>query len=409
MRKLFRIIIVLLLSMLCINPLGAKDNHIIVDEYSDYISQEQVALLEEDLDHIENDYDISVYFVVNFDIGVSADELIYYGKTFAESNFVSKNNVGLFLNSDYYYILCNGPDTISVEDNKDELWKILSPYLSSMKSPEDENLYKGIEAFYQKCVSLINATAYNNEVPTVINTPFVNDFADVLSDEQEAKLNTRLMNFKNNYGLDAVVVITDSTNGMSIQDYADDFYDYNDYSDDGIEFVICLSDRSWYVSTKGKAIEYYTDYGIDVIFDEMRHELSSGNYYDAFVTFSKVIGELAESAKQGKPVDVPEPEPATFGLGNILIAAAIGGIASLITMLILKAQLKSVKPQYYAGNYIVPNSFLLTGASDLFVNRSVSRTRKPTNEGSSGGSSGGGSSVHTSSSGSSHGGHGGHF
>ena len=410
MRKLFGIIIIMLLSMLCINPVSAKDNHIIVDEYADHISNEQIDRLEEDLEHVEQDYDISIYIVVNHAIDSDSDSLTSYSKSFAENNFISKNNVGLFMNSEYYCILCEGPDTESVSKNSDELWKTFASYLSQSENPDDENLYKGIQSFYQKCISLINATAYSSGVPSVTNTPFINDFADVLSEKQENDLNNLLMNFKNRHGLDAVVVITDSVNGMTMQDYADDFYDFNGYSNDGIEMVLDLSDRSWYISAKGKGIEYYTDYGIGLIFDEMRSDLANDDYYDAFVSFSKIIDEFALYAEQGNPVDVPAPEPQSFGLRNIIIAAAAGAFASLITMFVLKGQLKSVKHQAYAGSYIVPNSFMLTGASDLFINRTVSRTRKPSQDNrSSGGSSGGGSSVHTSSSGSSHGGHGGHF
>ena len=95
----------------------------------------------------------------------------------------------------------------------------------------------------------------------------VNDYANVLSDSEELKLNERLQKIKDKYGFDAVIVTTDSYNGMSASDYADDFYDYNGYSKDGLIFVLNLEEREWYVATKGKAITYFTDYGIDVIFE----------------------------------------------------------------------------------------------------------------------------------------------
>ena len=98
-----------------------------------------------------------------------------------------------------------------------------------------------------------------------------------------------------------------------------------------------------------------------------------------------------------------------------MISAIIGAISSLFTSLGLKGQMKNVRKEQFARNYIVGNSFYLTGASDMLVNRHVSRTRRPRREdsGPSGripsGGGGGGSHIHTSSSGSSHGGHGGHF
>ncbi|MBQ1567315.1 MAG: TPM domain-containing protein [Erysipelotrichaceae bacterium] len=411
MKKLLNLLLISLLMILACNSISAAGEHVVVNTSEEVISYEQLNKLEDDLLHIEQDYDISIYVI--FDQGIEASDtaLTDYARNFAQRYFNSKNNVGLFINSQYYYILAQGSASDVIENNIDSLWDEFLYYAQYAASPADEYLYKAIETFYQSCVKLINGEVYQTSVPgVVVATPYVNDYADLLSDSEELELNKKLLAFKNRYGIDAVIVTTNSTNGMNIRDYADDFYDYNGYGKDGILIVLDMYNREWWFSTKGKGIDYFTDYGLDQIIEDMYDDLRSGNYYGAFSTYAKDVEQFTESAINGNTIDY-QPEEIRFGLTNIAVSALIGLFVSLVTMLVLKGQLKSVSRQRLAHNYIVGNSFMLTGASDLFVNRHVTRSRRPEPTRSSGGGGGysGGSSTHTSSSGSSHGGHGGHF
>ena len=411
MKKLLNLLLISLLMILACNSISAAGEHVVVNTSEEVISSEQLNKLESDLLHIEQDYDISIYVI--FDQGIEASDtaLTDYARNFAQRYFNSKNNVGLFINSQYYYILAQGSASDVIENNIDSLWDEFLYYAQYAASPADEYLYKAIETFYQSCVKLINGEVYQTSVPSVVvATPYVNDYADLLSDSEELELNKKLLAFKNRYGIDAVIVTTNSTNGMNIRDYADDFYDYNGYGKDGILIVLDMYNREWWFSTKGKGIDYFTDYGLDQIIEDMYDDLRSGNYYGAFSTYAKDVEQFTESAINGNTIDY-QPEEIRFGLTNIAVSALIGLFVSLVTMLVLKGQLKSVSRQRLAHNYIVGNSFMLTGASDLFVNRHVTRSRRPEPNRSSGGGGGysGGSSTHTSSSGSSHGGHGGHF
>ena len=411
MKKLLNLLLISLLMILACNSISAAGEHVVVNTSEEVISYEQLNKLESDLLHIEQDYDISIYVI--FDQGIEASDtaLTDYARNFAQRYFNSKNNVGLFINSQYYYILAQGSASDVIENNIDSLWDEFLYYAQYAASPADEYLYKAIETFYQSCVKLINGEVYQTSVPgVVVATPYVNDYADLLSDSEELELNKKLLAFKNRYGIDAVIVTTNSTNGMNIRDYADDFYDYNGYGKDGILIVLDMYNREWWFSTKGKGIDYFTDYGLDQIIEDMYDDLRSGNYNGAFSTYVKDVEQFTESAINGNTIDY-QPEEIRFGLTNIAVSALIGLFISLVTMLVLKGQLKSVSRQRLAHNYIVGNSFMLTGASDLFVNRHVTRSRRPEPTRSSGGGGGysGGSSTHTSSSGSSHGGHGGHF
>ena len=407
MRRIIRILLIPLMMLLAVNTISAAGEHVVVNTSEEVISYEQLNELENDLIHIDQDYGISIYVIFDQTI----NDLTTYAEDFVNRYFDNTNNVALFINSQYYYVLSKGSASDVIEQNIDNLWNDFFYYAQYASSPQDENLYNGIKAFYQGCVKLINGEVYQSSVPgVVVATPYVNDYADLLSDSEELELNKKLLTYKNRYGLDAVIVTTNSTNGMYISDYADDFYDYNGYGQDGIILVLDMSERDWWFSTKGKGITYFTDYGIDTIIDDMLDDLKDGRYYRAFDTFADDVEYFTQKGVEGSVIDYT-PSKATFGIDNIAISAVIGLVGALITMGILKGQMRSVSRQYMAHNYVVSNSFMLTGASDLFVNRHVTRSRRPEPTRNSGGGGGysGGSSTHTSSSGSSHGGHGGRF
>ena len=73
-----------------------------------------------------------------------------------------------------------------------------------------------------------------------------------------------------------------------------------------------------------------------------------------------------------------------FPIGeNLLIALAVGAAIGLITVLILKSQLKSVRKQDRANQYIKEGSMHLTVRTDTFLYRNVTRTIRDTGKSSS--------------------------
>jgi len=64
----------------------------------------------------------------------------------------------------------------------------------------------------------------------------------------------------------------------------------------------------------------------------------------------------------------------------ILGCIVIGIVVAFIVTGIMKAQLKSVRKQRNAANYVVSGSFQLTGQSDVFLYRNVVRRERPKNK-----------------------------
>ncbi|MBQ8623098.1 MAG: TPM domain-containing protein [Oscillospiraceae bacterium] len=236
------------------------------------------------------------------------------------------------------------------------------------------------------------------------NTPLLVDDADLLTESEESSLLSTLEDISEYHKMDIVVVTTNSLGAKTAQDYADDWYDYNGYADDGVLLLVCMGTREWHISTSGYGITAVTDAGIDYIEDCFLDDLSQGYYYDSFMTFAGLCDDYIEQARNGEPYDVSNLPKVPFSFGkSLLVALAIGFVLALVITEYMRNELKTVKNQIAATEYVKNGSMNITHSTDLYLYRHVSRRLRPKQ------TSSGGSRTHTSSSGRSHGGRGGRF
>ncbi len=237
--------------------------------------------------------------------------------------------------------------------------------------------------------------------------PRLMDTADLLSDSEEATLLRALDEVSERQKLEVVIITTDTLEGNDVVAFADDLYDYCQFgygtNRDGVLLLISMEDRDWYISTCGYGITAFTDAGIQYIGGQMKSDLSTGNYAAAFRTYTEKCDEFITQARTGKPFDKSSLPKEPLSAIWIPISLIVGIAMAVITVGMMKAQLKTVRFQPEAKNYIRDGSLNITQSRDLFLYRTVDRTEKSKDEDS------GGSSTHTSSSGTTHGGGGGNF
>ncbi|MBQ3797781.1 MAG: TPM domain-containing protein [Butyrivibrio sp.] len=236
------------------------------------------------------------------------------------------------------------------------------------------------------------------------------DAADLLSSSEEEQLLNRLNSVSQKHSSNVVLLTTDDYSGY-IQDFADDYFDYNgfqaDYDGSGILFMLSMETREWAFSTSGTAIYAFTDYGQEYMTEKMLPYLKDGDYYNAFSTYIDLADSLLTMYEEGNPLDVNNSrEPGNIYAG-IAGSVAIGLIVALIVVGIMASGLHTVHMNDSAAGYQSHSGIKMQVHHDTYVRTTTSRTKLPDNDRSSGG--GGGSSIHTSSSGSSHGGSHGHF
>ncbi len=234
------------------------------------------------------------------------------------------------------------------------------------------------------------------------------DDADLLTDSEEVELDSKYDEIGNRHRMEVVAAVFETIGDYTPMEYADDFYDYNGYgygdSNDGLILIVVMDTSDWYISTCGKAITSFTDAGIDYIGDQITPYLSNGDLYGAFDKFADLCDEFMTQAESGDPYDTHNlPKGSFITLKTVLISLAAGIIIAIFYTSSLKKQLKTVRKQNEASNYVTDGGVNVTTSTDLFLYKTVNRTARETN------SSRGGSSTHRSSSGRTHGGGGGKF
>ena len=185
------------------------------------------------------------------------------------------------------------------------------------------------------------------------------------------------------HGVDVVIVTESTLGGKDMVAYADDFYDDNGYAEDGILLLYCPNESVRYISTCGKAIDWFDGDHFTTLTEAIIPYFDSLSYAEAFSTYAETCDEIIE-------------DETAFPWLIVVIAVLLGVVLSaLIPMNVLKGELKSVRAKAAATDYVRSGSMNLTQDKDIFLYHTVTRTEKPKNNSSN---------THTSSSGTSHGG-----
>lgn len=235
------------------------------------------------------------------------------------------------------------------------------------------------------------------------------DDAGLIKASDEKELDKKIKNIQKDK-FDVVILTVKSLDGKSAQDYADNYYDNNDYGLDneksGVLFLVSKGDRKYHISTKGAGIKAFTDYGIGRIKEEIKPYLSDGDYFNACDEFLNITKDFVKAYKEGTPYDTDNPynEEIDYVILEV-IALVIAFVIALISVGIMRLRMNTAKPKGTAMEYIKKGSFKLTSEKDIFMYSTVTKTAKPKDNDNSAG----GSTTHVSSSGSEHGGGGGSF
>lgn len=239
-------------------------------------------------------------------------------------------------------------------------------------------------------------------LPVSAASPRLVDEAGLLSSTECAAIEKRLNEISARYNVDVMIVTTDSTDGSTSMEYADDYYDYNDYAPDGVLLLVSMEESDWWISATGYGITAFTDAGIEYIGDKVVLLLSDGEYAEAFAAFADLCNEFLAQAKTGDPYDTHNLPKGPFKpVQNVVVALIIGLAAAFIATGSMKKKLKSVVQKTQADDYVTPGSLQITKSRDFHLYTHLDRREKP--------KSSGGSSTHTASSGTTHGGGGGKF
>ena len=254
--------------------------------------------------------------------------------------------------------------------------------------------------------SWITVTEENKD--NILNTPSVNeeekiyDFADLYTDEEEKNLYTAVYDYTQRRNLD-LVIVTINDNFESTQEYADDFYDYNNFGfgseRDGLLFLVDMENRYVYISATGGAMALYPDVECNMITEQVYTYFSDQHYYDGTYQMIKTLDTYYElSYNSDNDIDEYAYNKADV---NYLYVFIFATVCTIIGIVILIKRNDLVKVATTSEEYYDKGSVGVHRIKDVVIGHYVTKHAIPRDTGSHGGGFSGGGG-HISSSGSSH-------
>ena len=251
----------------------------------------------------------------------------------------------------------------------------------------------------------------------VLRTPLVDvskkiyDFSGVLSSDEQNNLKKMIDEFINKYNTELIIVTYDLpyTTDKENEDFAADFYDYNNFGLKYEKYEGILLFRNTYSAdpyfdmyTFGEAQLYFSHSDYDNILDFIYPNLKDKRHYEGFSEFISSVTAIYERGQSSELKEYIVDENGflkkIFYPSYFIITIISVIITACMTGHFIKKN-KMVKKAVEATTYLDKNSINYSVKEDNFLRKHVSSYTVS----SSGGSGGGGG--YSSSSGSSGGGH----
>jgi len=217
--------------------------------------------------------------------------------------------------------------------------------------------------------------------------PLVYDYAELLSDEEEAALAGLAARLGANRETDFIIITLDGTGGMDIQDYVAHFYDetapgYDKPHGNAAILAIDLKERDVFLAGFGKAETRLDSGRLDKIRTKITPSLSEGDYYEAFEKYVKLAHQYMGYRPGVNPDNILFKFWFQAAVSLVVAGAAVG------VMAINSGGRVTVN----ARTYLDETRSGIVAKHDRFINKTVTRTKieKPSSGGGSFGGGGGG-------------------
>ena len=265
----------------------------------------------------------------------------------------------------------------------------------------------------------------SNNKNNILRTPAIDasekiyDFAEILTEEEETTLKEKVDEFIEKTNFDIAIVTADFTyySDSENEDYAADFYDYNDFGIDyekysGVVFFRNAnpSDPYYGLYTFGNAQLYFDNNRVNSILDAVYSRISSKEYEEGITS---IINQLIYYYDSGKSKSMDNYTVDENGYLKEIFVAPISTalfmavIFTIIIIVVLVEKNKMVRKATEAGEYLNKRFTKITKREDKLINSHTSSYTRSSSSDGGGFSGGGGFGGFSSSSGSSGGGHGG--
>lgn len=213
------------------------------------------------------------------------------------------------------------------------------------------------------------------------------DEAGLLAEEDARDIETRLEEIAYTYSQDVIVYTTDDLEGNEVESYNKRLASELDagINGSGIIYLVAMNDRKYDIYAFGQMKDEIMIKSIrDDLASDLQPYLTDGEYYTAFMGYADKVEE--------ETYNVYENGPNTEPSYAVPIGIGCGLVIALVTVLVMKSQMNTLKTNPMANEYLRKDGFSLDRARDIFLYTSITRTKRETDSGSSGSSDSGHSS-----------------
>ena len=363
-KRIISLLMVIAMLLAFAVPAFAAKKEYALDEF-DVLTDDELDELNEIAADISEEYGIDVFFAM------IEDDLEDFDVE--DAFFKSSDYIALVQNDDYVDLFTEG-DGDALADFGEDLWDTYN---------EEDTYIDGAKAYYAYAESLIEQYIADNDQGTQEADEEEDDEilrlvdeAKLLSSKEAEALLKKLDETSKEMKFDIIIVTMDDFGGNDVEKFTEDLYDQvYGKNRDGVILLISMEEHDWCISGNGEGKDIFTSSNIDAIGSAIKSDLSDENYADAFDLFVEKCVYYIDGERNGYPFE--------FG-GTLLLAAFVGLLVAVIATAIMKGQLKSVRKQRAAQNYVKPGSLQITFAREFFLYNTVTRSRRTDNSSSSG-------------------------
>lgn len=210
------------------------------------------------------------------------------------------------------------------------------------------------------------------KTPAVSSSEKVYDYADLFTDNQEKAAYKKLIDYTNSTGIDAAIVTVKDLAGFTCEEYINNFYNYNDFMDDAVAFLIYLGPKEAeiYMIADGKGSKIYTDARIQQTLEYVYKDIDDENYGEALDDYINIVSGFYNKETGNYKVDKN---------GNIIqvipwieIAILSGALTFIVVMFLIS---KFGSKKYFGGSFykkINPSTLMVKTDKDEEINLDVS-------------------------------------
>ncbi|MCK9524931.1 MAG: TPM domain-containing protein [Limnochordia bacterium] len=215
------------------------------------------------------------------------------------------------------------------------------------------------------------------------------DEVGLLSPTQNLELRQRLDQVSEAHRFDVVVAVVRDLDYRAAHLYAADLFEDRGFGygpgEDGAILLLAMAERDFGFAALGSGIGAFTPAGQEYLDKLFLPDLREDHYFEGFLAFANAVDDFLVMADGGTPYDsgnIPllASERRAYQLIAVGASLFIALLAALITAQIAKSQLKSIRQQQYAHDYMRKDSLVVATSRDIFLYRNVTRQKKEQNK-----------------------------